>query len=106
MKFYSSKIEEFLETDAEELMIDRCNAYIRRIVHQEVRQRWPTKIRVESKCDGANQAMIAYKVGTKEEEKKKEAVRREKEKMEMKDAVGLTALLRKIADSVSLLKII
>lgn len=95
------KIDEFLESEAEELLIERCNAYIRRLAFQEVRQRWPGKIKMESKIDGAQQALVVYKVGSKEEEEKKEAERREKENMEIKEAVGLTALLRKIADSVN-----
>ena len=45
--------------------------------------------------------MVAYKVGSKEEEEQKETERREKEKNEVQEAVGLSALLRKIADSVS-----
>lgn len=89
-----------MSSNEEETMLNRCNAYIRRIIHQEVRLRWPNKIRVEGKVDGTTQGLMVYKMGTKEEEKKKEEERREKEKEELKEAVGLSVLLRKIADSV------
>ncbi|CAG5088781.1 Similar to PARN: Poly(A)-specific ribonuclease PARN (Bos taurus) [Cotesia congregata] len=95
----NTKIEEFMSSNEEETMLNRCNAYIRRIIHQEVRLRWPNKIRVEGKVDGATQGLMVYKMGTKEEEKKKEEERREKKKEELKEAVGLSVLLRKIADS-------
>ncbi|XP_074093669.1 poly(A)-specific ribonuclease PARN isoform X5 [Cotesia typhae] len=90
-----TKIEEFMSSNEEEKMLNKCNAYIRRIIHQEVRLRWPNKIRV----DGTAQGLMVYKMGTKEEEKKKAEERREKEKEELKEAVGLSVLLRKIADS-------
>ncbi|KAK0096480.1 hypothetical protein PV326_005374 [Microctonus aethiopoides] len=92
-----AKIDEFLQTDAEELMIDRCNSYIRRIIYQEARMRWQNKIRFE--CNDDTRGLIVYKMGTKEEEEKRKAERREKEIMELKEAVGLSALLRKIAES-------
>lgn len=94
-----SKVEEFLRSDADELLIDRCNAYIRRIMFQEVRIRWPHKVRMESKIDGALQGLVIFKLGSKDEEEKKETSRREKENIAIKEAVGLTALFRKIADS-------
>ncbi|XP_044586480.1 poly(A)-specific ribonuclease PARN-like isoform X1 [Cotesia glomerata] len=98
-----TKIEEFMSSNEEETMLNRCNAYIRRIIHQEVRLRWPNKIRVEGKVDGTIQGLMVYKMGTKEEEKKKEEERREKEKEELKEAVGFSVLLRKIADSTKLI---
>ncbi|XP_034937449.1 poly(A)-specific ribonuclease PARN-like isoform X3 [Chelonus insularis] len=94
-----SRIEEFLDSSDDEIMIDRCNAYIRRLMCQEARLRWPGKIRLEGKVDGTTQALMVYKMGSREEELKKEAERREKEQEELKEAVGLSALLRKIADS-------
>ncbi|XP_044015716.1 poly(A)-specific ribonuclease PARN-like isoform X1 [Aphidius gifuensis] len=98
-----SKINEFLRSEADELLIDRCNAYIRRLMFQEVRIRWPDKVKLESKIDGVLQGLVAYKLGSKDEEDKKETYRREKENIAIKEAVGLTALLRKIADSQKLI---
>ncbi|XP_066593445.1 poly(A)-specific ribonuclease PARN-like isoform X2 [Prorops nasuta] len=98
-----SQIEEFLSSDAEELMIDRCNAFIRRIVHQEVKIRWPNKLRLDCKTDFSRQYLIVQKAGTKEEELELEKEKREKEKQEVQDAFGLSALLKKIADSGKLL---
>ncbi|XP_053595175.1 poly(A)-specific ribonuclease PARN isoform X1 [Microplitis demolitor] len=94
-----TKIQDFVNSYEEEITLNRCNAYIRRIIHQEVRLRWPNKIRVEGKVDGTTQGLVVYKMGSKDEEKKKENERREKEKDELQEAVGLSLLLRKIADS-------
>ena len=98
--FSSSKIEEFINSEAEELSIDRCNAFIRRLVHQESRRRWPKKVNLDFKSDGLGQTILVTKTGTKEEEEKKEVERREKENQELEEAVGLSVLLRKIANSV------
>lgn len=98
--YSSTRIDEFIASDAEELTIDKCNAFIRRLVHQEVRVRWPNKLRVESKSDCSGPSLVVQRSGTKEEEEQKEVERREREKLEIKQAVGLSLLLRKIADSV------
>ena len=94
-----TRIDEFIASDAEELTIDKCNAFIRRLVHQEVRVRWPNKLRVEGKSDCSGPSLVVQRSGTKEEEEQKEIERREREKLEIKQAVGLSLLLRKIADS-------
>lgn len=99
---FSSGIDDYInsEDDSKELKIERCNAFIRRIIHQEVRLRWPNKVRLETRNENGGQHIVVCKVGTKEEEEQKEAERKEKEKLEFQEAVGLSALLRKIADSV------
>ncbi|XP_051173834.1 poly(A)-specific ribonuclease PARN-like isoform X2 [Leptopilina boulardi] len=94
-----SKIEEFINSDADKLSIDRCNAFIRRLVYQEVKMKWRKKVNLDFKAEGPNQILVVTKVGTKEEEEKKEAERKEKEQLEMKDAIGLSALLKKISNS-------
>lgn len=99
---YSSGIDDYInsEDDSKELKIERCNAFIRRLIHQEARLRWPNKVRLETRNENGNQHIVVCKLGTKEEEEKKEAERREKEKLEVQEAVGLSILLRKIVDSV------
>ena len=82
-------------------VLDRYNAFIRRLIYQEVRLRWPEVIRLEGKNENGNQYLVAYKTGTREEEDQKAAERREKEKQDVQQAVGLSALLRKISESVS-----
>ncbi|XP_046483955.1 poly(A)-specific ribonuclease PARN isoform X2 [Neodiprion pinetum] len=94
-----TRINDFYNSEAEELTIDRCNAFIRRIIHQEARMRWPNKLRLEGKTDSSGQWLVVQKMGSKEEEEKKEVERKEKEQNDIKQAVGLSALLRKISDS-------
>ncbi|RLU16444.1 hypothetical protein DMN91_010512 [Ooceraea biroi] len=94
-----SRIEEFLASDKEELMIDKCNAFIRRLVYQEARVRWPNQLRVEGKMERTWHCLSVQKVGTKEEEEERENEKREKEKLEMEQAVGFSILLQKIAKS-------
>lgn len=70
-------------------------------MHQEVRVRWPNILRVESRSDFSGQCLVVQKSGSKQKKEQKEADRRKKEKLEIKEAVGLSTLLRKIADSVN-----
>nr|XP_034174553.1 poly(A)-specific ribonuclease PARN-like isoform X2 [Osmia lignaria] len=93
-----SRIEEFITSETEELLIEKCNAYIRRLVHQEVKIRWPNKLKVESRMDNFGCSLAIQRLGTKEEEEQKDILKKEKEKLEIKQAVGLSMLMRKIAD--------
>jgi len=98
---FSSKIEAFLASNEKELTIDKCNAFMRRLIYQEARSRWPNKVRVESKVENTWHCLLVQKAGSKEEEEEKENQRREKEKLEIRRAVGLSTLLKKIVESVS-----
>ncbi|CAK9833269.1 Poly(A)-specific ribonuclease PARN [Anthophora retusa] len=94
-----TRIDEFINSDAEELTIDKCNAFIRRLVHQEVKARWPNKLKVESKLDNFVCNLVVQRLGSKEEEEQKESEKKERERMEVQQAVGLSILMRKIAES-------
>lgn len=98
---FSSRIENFLASDAKELTIDRCNGFMRRLVYQETRVRWPDKVKVESKIENTWHCLLVRRAGNKEEEEEKENEKREKEKLEIKQAIGLSNLLKKIVESVS-----
>lgn len=98
---FSSRIEEFLASDAEELIIDKCNAFIRRLVYQEAKTRWPDKVRIESKIENTWHCLSVQKAGTKKEEMEKDNQRLKKEKLEIEQAIGLSNLLKKISQSVS-----
>lgn len=94
-----SRIEDFLASDSKEITIDKCNAFMRRLVYQEARIRWPNKVRVEGKVENTWHCLSIQKTGTKEEEEEKDNKKREKDKLEMKQAVGLSHLLKKIVES-------
>lgn len=99
---FSSRIEDFLASDAEEITIDKCNAFMRRLVYQEAKIRWPNKVRIEGKIENTWHCLSIQKTGTKEEEEEKDNKKREKDKLEIKQAVGLSQLLKKIVESVSI----
>lgn len=94
-----SRIEDFLASDAEEITIDKCNAFMRRLVYQEAKIRWPNKVRIEGKIENTWHCLSIQKTGTKEEEEEKDNKKREKDKLEIKQAVGLSQLLKKIVES-------
>ena len=74
---------------------------MRRLVYQEARIRWPNKVIIENKMEDGWQCLLVRRVGTNEEEEEMENQKREKEQLEIKQAVGLSNLLKKIVESVS-----
>lgn len=93
-------MDEFITSEEEELVIDKCSAFIRRLVYQEAKLRWPNKLRIESKMENFGCNLIVQRLGTKEKEEQREIEKREREREEIQHAVGLSILMRKISDSV------
>lgn len=100
---FSSRVQDFLNSESTEMIIDKCNAFIRRLLHQEIRAKWPNKLRIESQQEGFGygQNILIQKLKTKEEEAQKDIEQKDKELLELQQAVGLSLLLRMIAKSVS-----
>ncbi|XP_069690990.1 poly(A)-specific ribonuclease PARN-like isoform X2 [Periplaneta americana] len=97
-----SRIEEFLaNSEPEELELDRCNAFVRKLIFQTVAQRFDNKkVQLESRLtDTRNRVLVVTRVGNEEDRKKKEQEKREKELQDLEDAIGFTQVLRKISQS-------
>lgn len=101
--FFSSRIETFLaSSEPEELVVDRCNAFVRKLVFQTVGQRFDSNaLQLESRVlENRNRVLVVTRGGSIEERKKKEQEKRDKELQDLEDAVGFSLLLRKISESV------
>jgi len=101
--FFSSRIETFLAaSEPEELVVDRCNAFVRKLVFQTVGQRFDSNaLQVESRVlENRNRVLVVTRGGSIEERKKKAQEKRDKELQDLEDAVGFSLLLRKISESV------
>ncbi|PSN44566.1 Poly(A)-specific ribonuclease PARN [Blattella germanica] len=98
----SSRIEKFLESsEPEELELDRCNAFIRKLIFQEVQQRFDSnKVFIESRVvENRNRVLVVSRNGTQELREQKEKEKRDKELQELEDAVGFTTVVKKISES-------
>lgn len=74
---------------------------MRRLVYQEAHVRWPNKLRIEDKIENTWHCLSVQRTGTKEEEEEWENKKHEKEKLEIKEAIGFSNLMKKIVESVS-----
>ena len=102
----SSKIEKFLESsEPEELEFDRCNAFLRKLIFQEVGQRFGSdKIFLESRVmENKNRVLVATRTGSEEMKKQKEKEKMERELKELEDAIGFSTVIKKISESVGIL---
>lgn len=92
------QIQQFLDSDKneQEIVLERSNGFVRRLVYQEVRERFsPNDLAVETK----NFIMIARKIKGNEERLKEEQEKRKQEEAEIDDAVGFTHVIRLISKS-------
>lgn len=82
--------------------MDRCNAFVRKLVFQTVGQRFDSNaLQLESRVlENRNRVLVVTRGGSIEDRKKKEQEKRDKELQDLEDAVGFSLLLRKISESV------
>lgn len=97
-----SRIETFLaSSEPEELELDRCNAFVRKLIFQTVRQRFDSNaVQLESRLtDGRNRVLVVTRGGSPEERRKREKEKRDKELQDLEDAVVFSLVLKKISES-------
>lgn len=84
--------------------MDRCNAFVRKLIFQTVRQRFGSNaVQLESRpTEGRNRVLVVRRYGSPEERKKREKEKRDKELQDLEDAVGFSLVLKKISESVGL----
>lgn len=91
-------------SEPEELELDRCNAFVRKLIFQTVRDRFDSNaVQLESRVtEGRNRVLVVTRCGSAEERKKREKEKRDKELQDLEDAVGFSLVLKKISESVGL----
>ncbi|KAJ1527889.1 hypothetical protein ONE63_007825 [Megalurothrips usitatus] len=96
-----NKIKEFLEdtsdTQNDCMTLERCNAYMRRLLYQEVSKKFGDAVHLES-CDD-NFAMKVFRGGGEEFKKKRNEEKKEKEWNDFQEAIGLSHLIKAISNS-------
>ncbi|XP_041977962.1 poly(A)-specific ribonuclease PARN-like isoform X2 [Aricia agestis] len=94
-------IRKFIDKKEEDSMeIDRCNAFIRRLVFQEVRLRFKDEVFVESiVLENKNRVLKVSRITSSADVKDKDNLKKEKEWEEFEEAVGFSKVARMISQS-------
>lgn len=95
------QVREFVDDKKQnELEIDKCNAFQRRLLFQELSTRFKNEIFLETKVlDNKNRVLKVTRLLTDNDEQERERLRKEREWEEFEDAVGFTKVARMISQS-------
>lgn len=95
------RVRQFLdEQKSEEMEIDRCNAYIRRLCFQELGLRFKGEAYVETKVlENKNRVLKVTRVTPENAAQDREAMKKDKEWEEFEEAVGFSKVARMISQS-------
>ncbi|XP_047995663.1 poly(A)-specific ribonuclease PARN-like [Leguminivora glycinivorella] len=95
------KVREFLdEQKSDEMEIDRCNAFIRRLLFQELGSRFKGEAYVETKVlENKNRVLKVTRVTPENAAQDREAMKKDKEWEEFEEAVGFSKVARMISQS-------
>lgn len=104
MKNVRQSVEEFLASDAMEIVIEHCNAFRRKLVYQLLEQEFTNQVFVSSRKlpNSSIKVIVVERKKSNSEEKKYFADKLEKEREEMEDYIGFTTILQKLSESVSM----
>ncbi|XP_068632041.1 poly(A)-specific ribonuclease PARN-like [Battus philenor] len=95
------KVREFLdENKTDEMEIDRCNAFMRRLLFQELGSRFKQEAFVETKIlENKSRILKVTRIKSEDEGKNRDTQKKEKEWEEFEDAVGFSKVARMISQS-------
>ncbi|XP_045448596.1 poly(A)-specific ribonuclease PARN-like [Melitaea cinxia] len=95
------KVREFLKDGTEEeIEIDKCNAFVRRLLFQELGSRFKNEAFVETKVlENKDRVLKVSRLTSPNDSKARDTQKKEKEWEEFEDAVGFSKVARMISQS-------
>uniref|UniRef100_A0A182JQ87 Poly(A)-specific ribonuclease RNA-binding domain-containing protein n=1 Tax=Anopheles christyi TaxID=43041 RepID=A0A182JQ87_9DIPT len=94
----AASIEEFLQSDRQELIVGNCNAFQRKLIYQMIEQRYQRKISTSTVSIENNQKAIKVeRKRSTEEEQAMDEQRRTRENEDLETNVGLSLVLQELA---------
>lgn len=95
------KIQTFLKSNEDEVVLPRCNAFLRRLIYQTVQEKLKDQVSLETRTVNRDKLLVATKPKTREQRENDEQKRIETELKDLDDAVGFSKVLRLLINSVS-----
>lgn len=100
MRFFRNQISKFVEDGSDEQVLPQCNAFIRRLIYQNVKEKLKNKVNLETRTVNGDRVLVVTKPKSKQEKIKDEQKRVETELEGLENALGFTKVLRAIVNSV------
>lgn len=89
-------------TDKEEIILPKCNGFIRRLVYKSVAERLGSKVSLLTReLPNNDRVLVVTRPKSIEEKKEIEEEKCRNEEVEFENAVGFSKIVRLIVDSVS-----
>ncbi|XP_053607245.1 poly(A)-specific ribonuclease PARN-like isoform X2 [Plodia interpunctella] len=95
------KVKDFIDNnDQEEMTIDRCNPFIRRLLFQELGSKFKDEVLVEAKVlDNKERVLIVTRIKSANDTNNKKMMRVKKEWDDFEEAIGFSKVARMISQS-------
>ncbi|XP_077980043.1 poly(A)-specific ribonuclease PARN-like [Glandiceps talaboti] len=98
------KIKNFIEdSDKDVLQLEPCNGFLRKLIFQTAKLKFPTGIFLDSRTGEKRERFIVVTKLNEDDIKKKEEAQKQAEVDELEDAVGFSKVIRLISESGKLL---
>lgn len=98
---YRKSLEDFIASEAQELKLPKCNAFLRRLIYQTNTEKFWDKIELETRNVDKDRILIASRLKTPQERRDTEEKKYANLIAQMEDYIGFSKVIRMIVDSVS-----
>uniref|UniRef100_T1JBS2 Poly(A)-specific ribonuclease PARN n=1 Tax=Strigamia maritima TaxID=126957 RepID=T1JBS2_STRMM len=97
------KITRLIESDEQSLELEPCNAYLRKLIYQNVKSRFKSGIHLDTKIKDARERYIKVFKADVEQMKEMEVAKKSTELDELDEAVGFSKVIKMISKSEKLI---
>ncbi|GJQ72312.1 hypothetical protein Trydic_g3401 [Trypoxylus dichotomus] len=99
VKNVHEQIEAFIKSDEEELVLPRCNGFLRLLIYQLVRENFDNKVNIRTRADNRDRIIVITRFKSMNERKEELGRLIEEEENEFENTIGFTKVIKFLVES-------
>ncbi|KAI4456572.1 poly a -specific ribonuclease/target of egr1 member 1 [Holotrichia oblita] len=99
LKNISDQIKSFLDSSEEELVLPRCNGFLRLLIYQLVRENFDKKIDIRTKSENRDRLLVITKFKSIDDRKEELQKLMQEEEADLENTIGFTKVVKLIMES-------
>lgn len=99
--YFRDQIKAFIKADQDELVLPRCNGFLRLLIYQLVKEDFDSEVNIKTKSDNRDRVIVITKFKSIEDQRTELEKLIEEEEQELDNTIGFTKVIKFLLESVS-----
>lgn len=99
------QVNAFIKSDDAELVLPRCNAFLRLLIYQLIREEFDTKVNIRTRLDNRDRVLVVTKFKSLDDRRVELEKLIEEEEADLENTIGFTKVIKLLIESVSTISI-